>query len=321
MMKYRAPRSMTLLECLRFLYPDSSNTTIKQLLPAKRVWVNGKLARIPGLIVAPGTEVEVRKERYSTGELPNVRILHEDEHFLVTDKKEQFLSVATDTEKTKTAFHQVLQYLQQKDSKARIYVVHRLDFGTSGLLLFAKSNLAQDKLKELFAGHTIERRYVAVVQGHLKPEQGRLESRLAESQTLRVYVTKNPKHGKHAVTHYTTRTKGKTCSLLDIRLETGRRGQIRVQLSDIGHPIVGDHEYGSGANPLGRLCLHATKLEFKHPMTGKPVVFESRMPASFLRVLDTPLNVGKGEKERWLPREMDRDDAPRRPLKKRKFGR
>ncbi len=281
---------MTVLECLQELYPDSPKKRLKQMVIEKRVWVNNRLAKIPNSVVMIGQEVEVRKERYASRYLPNVRIVYEDEHLLVVDKKARFLSVATDQERVKTAFHQILQYLLEKDSKARLYTVHRLDYGTSGLLLFAKDNETQGKLKFLFLERTIGRYYRALVEGCPKPESGSLETHLAESQTLRVYVTKNPKKGKHAVTHYQVAKKGTDCSLLDVRLETGRRGQIRVQLAHVGHPIVGDHEYGSSWNPIGRLCLHAYKMEFVHPVTGKSMVLESKMPAEFMRVLGMERN-------------------------------
>ncbi len=291
-MKYQPKTDMPLLDCLAILYPDSPRKRLKQLVAEKRVWVYGELAKIPGMIVKCGTPVEIRRERFVSRNLPNVGIIYEDEHLLVADKKEQFLSVATDREKEKTAFHQILHYLGQKDTNARLFVVHRLDFGTSGLMLFAKSEEIREKLKDLFAHHTIQRHYRALVEGHMHPEEGSLQNRLAESQTLRVYVSKNPKIGKHAITHYKVWKKGKTRSLLDVRLETGRRGQIRVQLANAGHPVVGDREHGAGEDAgsclVGRLCLHAHRLEFKHPVTGKLMMMESKMPASFLSFLNHP---------------------------------
>ncbi len=295
-MKFIPDQSMTLLECLHRLYPDCSNKTLKNFLKEGRVWVSGKLAKIPAMIIQTGKAVEVRRERFVSQNLSHARVLFEDEHLLVSDKTERFLSVGTDKERTKTAFHEILHYLTQKNADARLYVVHRLDFGTSGLLMFAKTETARDGLKDLFASRHIERHYRAVVEGYPVPEQGTLENHLSESQTLRVYVTHHKTLGKHAITHYKVMQKGKVCSLLDLKLETGRRGQIRVQLANKGYPIVGDHQYGSPWDPLGRFCLHACKLAFQHPITDKNMSFESAMPASFARLLSMDSKVATSRK-------------------------
>ncbi len=285
-MKYRPSERMVLLDCLRTLYPDSPKVRLKKMLDRGRVWVDGKQVKIPNRMVEGGSLLEIREQQFAVERLRDLRIVHEDAHLIVTEKKPQFLSVGTDKEKHKTAYHQLLQHLRQRDAAAELYIVHRLDYGTSGLLMFAKSREAQELLKEMFATRRIERHYRAVIQGHMRPEEGTLEDHLAESQTLRVYVTRDKKKGKHAVTHYKTLQKGKTCSLLDIRLGTGRRGQIRVQLAHRGHPIAGDHEHGSELKPLDRLCLHACKLEFEHPISRKSVVVESKMPDAFYGILD-----------------------------------
>jgi 23S rRNA pseudouridine1911/1915/1917 synthase len=276
---------MLLLDCLRSLHPHSSNTTLKRMLSEGRVWIGDRIAKIPKMLVSRGMVVEIRQERFVSGQLAHGTVLFEDEHLIIVDKRESFLSVQTDKEKRKTAFVEVLSYLQKRDRRARLYVVHRLDYGTSGLLLFAKSSRVQKGLKDLFASRIIKRHYRAVVHGHPKETEGKIVQTLSESSSLRVYVSRDPKEGKQAITHYKVLKSGKRHCLLDVKLHTGRRGQIRVGLAHKGHPIVGDTQYGQGGEQE-RLCLHANLLEFRHPVTQRRVLVESPMPSSFLRIVD-----------------------------------
>jgi 23S rRNA pseudouridine1911/1915/1917 synthase len=164
----------------------------------------------------------------------------------------------------------------------RLFVVHRLDRETSGLLVFAKSVAVKRALQAQFEARTAERVYVARVEHVVRRPEGTLVSRLAEDRALRVRPTRDPRRGKEAITRYRVLERYRGATLLELTLVTGRRGQLRAQLAEIGHPIVGDRAYGSRHDPLRRVCLHATRLGFVHP-DGRPVVFESSAPPAFRR--------------------------------------
>jgi 23S rRNA pseudouridine1911/1915/1917 synthase len=189
--------------------------------------------------------------------------------------------MATETERSKTAYAEVRSYANQKRPPEKIFIVHRLDREASGLLVFAKTVEAKNLLQDQFKDHSAGRTYIAVVEGIVHPETFSIRSNLAENAAYRVYSTKKPGAGKLAVTHvHVLKRKSKT-TMIQVRLETGRKHQIRVHLAERGHPIVGDMVYGSTRNPLKRLALHGALLEFKHPETGKLVKLESTCPKAF----------------------------------------
>jgi 23S rRNA pseudouridine1911/1915/1917 synthase len=204
-----------------------------------------------------------------------LRLIHEDADLLVIDKPPGLLTVATDRERERTAYRFVWDYLASRRPPGRPFIVHRLDRDTSGLIAFAKSPAAKRQLQAQFEARTAEREYVAVVEGRVPAEAGTLESRLAEDRTLRVRAAPS---GKPAITHYQVLERRRDTTALALTLGTGRRHQIRVQLADLGHPIVGDREHGSRHNPFGRLALHACRLGLVHPATGRRVSFESAPP-------------------------------------------
>ena len=164
----------------------------------------------------------------------------------------------------------------------RIFVVHRLDRETSGLLVFAKSPEAKEALQKQFQFRTPERIYQARVEGLVREDEGTLTSRLAEDRSLRIRPTRDTERGREAITRYRVLERYEDTTLVELKLVTGRRGQIRAQLADFGHPILGDRAYGSRRNPFKRVCLHATRLGFMHP-DGHRVTYESRAPAAFRR--------------------------------------
>jgi len=176
----------------------------------------------------------------------------------------------------------LLRDWEQARSGGRVFVVHRLDRETSGLLVFARAGGVKDTLQEQFKARTPERVYVARVEGVVRPDAGTLQSRLVEDRSLRVRPTRDRRRGKAAISRYRVLERYRDATLVEIQLQTGRRGQIRAQLAALGHPIVGDREYGSRHDPLRRVCLHATRLGFYHP-DGRHVVFDSPPPASFRR--------------------------------------
>ena len=192
--------------------------------------------------------------------------------------------MATETERSRTLYAVLRSYVNEKRPPEKLFIVHRLDREASGLLVFAKTVEAKERLQDQFKDHSAGRTYIAVVEGSVVPDKFTIRSYLAENRAMNVYSTKNTRMGKLAVTHVRVLKRRPKSSLLEVRLETGRKHQIRVHLAERGHPIVGDRNYGSRGNPLKRLALHGAKLEFKHPRTGQLVKFDSPCPGGFDRL-------------------------------------
>jgi 23S rRNA pseudouridine1911/1915/1917 synthase len=211
-----------------------------------------------------------------------LRLVHEDSAIFVVDKPVGLLTIATESERERTAYRALRDWEQARGGR-RVFVVHRLDRETSGLLVFARSVAVKHVLQEQFKARTPERVYVARVEGVVRSDTGTLHSRLVADQSLRVRPTRDRRRGKAAISHYRVLERYRDATLLEIQLSTGRRGQIRAQLAALGHPIVGDREYGSRHDPLRRVCLHATRLGFDHP-DGRRMVFDSPAPSSFGRL-------------------------------------
>jgi 23S rRNA pseudouridine1911/1915/1917 synthase len=205
----------------------------------------------------------------------------EDPALIVVEKPAGLLTMATDTERSNTVYAALRAYTNAKKPREKLFIVHRLDREASGLLVFAKTIEAKENLQDQFKDHSAGRRYVAVVEGQLRYDEFTIRSSLAENKAYRVYSTSNRKTGKPAVTHVRVMKRNAKTSVVEVRLETGRKHQIRVHLSERGHPIVGDKNYGSRSDPLRRLALHAAVLEFKHPESGKSMRFESVYPKVF----------------------------------------
>ncbi|MBI3637834.1 MAG: RluA family pseudouridine synthase, partial [Candidatus Rokubacteria bacterium] len=271
---------LPLRDRLRTLYPASSGRTLKGWLLAGRVRVNGTVVRRGDAAVRPDDHVELGD--VPPPEFPTaLRRIHEDDDVIVIDKPPGLLTIATEHERERTAYRLLMDYLAAVGG--RIFVVHRLDRETSGLLVFARSPWAKQKLQEQFAERAVERVYVAVVEGRVSADAGTLSGHLVQDRHLRVRPTRDRRAGKEAITHYRVLRRGPRTTALELTLGTGRRGQIRAQLAGMGHPIVGDAAYGSRTNPLRRLCLHAARLGFTHPR-GRRVVYESPAPAAFERL-------------------------------------
>lgn len=215
-----------------------------------------------------------------------LRLIHEDEDLVVIDKPPGLLTIGTEHERERTAYRLLAEWLTGQPVRGpyrpRLFIVHRLDRETSGLLVFAKHATAKGTLQDQFRVRGVERVYVAVVEGSVRESEGTLRGRLREDASLRVRPSRDAR-GKEAITRYRVLERRGDSTLLELSLETGRRGQIRAQLAASGHPILGDVEYGSRRNPLRRVCLHATRLAFVHPRGGR-VSFESAPPPSFRRV-------------------------------------
>jgi tRNA pseudouridine32 synthase/23S rRNA pseudouridine746 synthase/23S rRNA pseudouridine1911/1915/1917 synthase len=278
-MKHILSKSMTLLEVLAILAPDSSNSTLRSWLKVGRVQVDGHVEKVANRALEPGQTVTVGEQPKFVDD--EIRIIYEDKHIIAIDKPRGLLSVATDFDTSKN-LHSLLK---AKFKPRRVYPVHRLDQDTSGVIIFALSEAARDELKSTFEKHAIERRYKAIVEGHLKEKSGVWSSYQYEDKGYYVRTTQIPEKGKLAVTHYAVIKESQNYTLLDLALETGRKNQIRVHCKEAGHPVAGDKKYGAVTDPIKRLCLHAYLLVMDHPITKKKMRFESDVPKIFKQVV------------------------------------
>jgi 23S rRNA pseudouridine1911/1915/1917 synthase len=262
---------------------SKSRNTIKNMLREKQVVVDGLAISQYNFALKPGNKVVIELDKPPEKiSMHGLKIIFEDEHLIVIDKKEGMLSIATDKVRDNTAYSILSDHVKRYDPRNKVFVIHRLDRETSGIMMFAKSQEVQKLVQETWGPTTKERTYVAVVQGTIESPSGTFTSYLIESKALIVYSTNNQQAGQYAETHYETLKQNNYFSLLKLNLETGRKNQIRVHMQDMGHPIIGDEKYGATKNPIGRLGLHALSLAFSHPITKQLHKFESPIPSNFL---------------------------------------
>lgn len=272
-MKYTVTASLSVLDALTKVAPDSSKTSLRSWIREGRVAVDGEVAVDGSAQVNPSQTVVIGpKARVIEC---HIRILYEDAHIVVVDKPPKLLSVATKTETARTVHNFLKKHFPE------LYVVHRLDKDTSGLMLFALSAQAREALDALFEKHAIKRCYTGVVEGQLEESTGTWESYLYEDDQYRVHSSPLPGRGVLATTHYDLVTGTKKFSLVTFTLETGKKNQIRVHCQEASHPIVGDKKYGAVTDPIKRVCLHAHALTLLHPVTQKPLHFTSPVPKEF----------------------------------------
>ncbi|MFT5698474.1 MAG: 23S rRNA pseudouridine1911/1915/1917 synthase [Desulforhopalus sp.] len=287
---YKVVEKETLLVSLIANFPKKTRKLLKAVLKDKQVSVEGKNVTQFDYIVIPGQNVEVSWEKSKNVSHPReLNILHIDEDIIVINKPAGLLTIATDKEKRRTAYSMLSAYVKTQGAENKIYIVHRLDRETSGLLMFARSEEVKLQIQETWNTTISERTYVGVVEGDVDPPEGTVTSWLTESSAFTVYSSKNDMTGKKAITHYKKIDGTKDLSLLQINLETGRKHQIRVHMQDIGHPIVGDKKYGAGANFMGRMALHAMVLSFTHPKTGEKCHFDTGIPTKFRQLFQLPV--------------------------------
>jgi 23S rRNA pseudouridine1911/1915/1917 synthase len=273
-------------ELLAFLLVALSNqgrNSVKAMLARGQVSVGEKVVTAYNFPLKPGQTVTIGGGKADELPMIGLAIMHEDNDIIIVRKEAGLLSIATDEETELTAYRQLNEHVRRADAKNRIFVVHRLDRDTSGVMMFAKSKEIQQLLQNSWQESVKERTYVALVEGVVRKTEGTISSWLKESKTLKVYSSPYPNDGQHAVTHYKVIKTGPKYTLLEINLETGRKNQIRVHMQDIGHPVVGDKKYGSKSSVLSRLGLHARVLAFTHPRTGEPMRFETDIPGAFLQ--------------------------------------
>ncbi|MCW0481497.1 RluA family pseudouridine synthase [Gaoshiqia sediminis] len=275
-------------ELMKFLIaqlPHKNRNNIKTMLKKRQVLVNGTAITQFNHLLKPGQTVELsRKPGKAAVHLRGINIVYEDKDLIVVNKNAGLLTIATDKEKRETVYSMLSTYVKDENKNNKIYIVHRIDRETSGLMMFAKNKEMQELLQESWKQTIAERSYLAVIEGKLDPPEGTHISYLFESKVFIVHSSQDPEKGQKAITHYSTLKSNDLYSLLKVNLETGRKNQIRVHLKDLEHPIIGDKKYGSKSNPIGRLGLHAWVLAFTHPITGKKVRFETSIPSSFLKL-------------------------------------
>lgn len=271
-----------LLEFLLANLKGISHSKIKATLKGKGVKVNGKVSTQFDLPLKLGYKVSVSKRKRTSDLLISryVKIVYEDQYLVVIEKNVGILSMA--------AGHRSLNvksvlddYFHKSKQKCRAHVVHRLDRDTSGLMVYAKDMETEQILEHNWHDIVYDRRYVAVVSGEMEDDEGTIANWLKDNKAYVTYSSPVDNGGKYAITHFHTLDRTTEHSLVEYRLETGRKNQIRVHSADMGHPVCGDPKYGNGDDPIHRLCLHAFLLCFYHPVTGERMEFETMIPASF----------------------------------------
>lgn len=282
--QYVVKENSSLLDYL-INYLGFSRNNAKNLLSHRLISIDGAPITQFDFALSKGDTLIISKKPIKKKERSNLPIIYEDDEIIVIDKPYGLLSIASDKEKSSTAYRMVMDYVQQKDKHNRIFVVHRLDKETSGILMFAKN----EKIKELLQNNWNEivkkRGYYAIVDGILEKKEGHIENYLRENKLNLMYVTKEKKNSYKCITDYKVVKEGNNYSLLDVHIFTGRKNQIRVTLGSLGHYVLGDDKYGEPPNPLKRLCLDAYELEFIHPISKKIMRFCKVLPKEFKKLI------------------------------------
>ena len=287
-MKKSITEPIILLEFLKLQFPQTTNNKLRKMLSEGRVKINDsvvfkakqtlelndKFELLDRSNKIPQTDKPLKELKKSA-----IEIIYEDDDLLVVEKPAKLLSVATDKLEQNTLHGKCVDYLKQQDNKSWCYIVHRLDKETSGIMLLSKNKQSKDYLQEQFSQRQVYRIYHAMVEGQPLEQSGTVEQYLMEDKHLNIRTVK-PKHkdGKLAITHWEVIQQTEEASLIRVMIETGRRHQIRMAMKELGCPIIGDRLHEAESNPFGRICLHATSLEFLHPATDEPVRFESQPP-------------------------------------------
>lgn len=263
---------------------NESRTKIKATLKGRGIKVNGKQITRHDFPLVPGVKISVSKtKRNNTLRSRYVKIVYEDAYIIVVEKNVGILSMP--------AGHHSLnvkavldEYFHKTKQPCQAHVVHRLDRDTSGLMIYAKDKKTEFSLQADWKGTVYDRRYVAVVSGVMEQDEGTIDSWLKDNKSYFSYSSSTDNGGKYAVTHFYTLDRSPQHSLVEFKLDTGRKNQIRVHAADMGHPVCGDPKYGNGDDPIGRLCLHAYVLCFYHPVTHEPMEFQARIPQNFIQL-------------------------------------
>jgi 23S rRNA pseudouridine1911/1915/1917 synthase len=262
--------------------PQRKRTSIKELLKHNQVAINNIPTTQFDTEIHHGDTIKVNLTReFRLFYHRRIKLVYEDDDIIVVNKGYGLLSMGTDRVKDGTAYSIVRDYIKWQDPRNKLFIVHRLDRDTSGLMMFAKNEQAKETMQHNWNNMVLNRKYLAVVEGKVEQESGSVRSYLAETSQYEVYSTQNPDEGQLAVTRYRTLKCKNGYTLLEVELDTGRKNQIRVHMKDLGHPIAGDRKYGAKSSPIHRLALHAQTLRFVHPVTRREMNFETPIPTSF----------------------------------------
>ena len=272
----------TILEVAASFLKDHTPTKLKSMLKHNQFAVNSMPMSQYDFEVHEGDTFSVNFDQsFQVFSNPRVKLVYEDEHILVINKGYGVLSMGTDTKKDGTAYSIMREYVKYHDPRAKVFIVHRLDRDTSGLMMLAKTIEAKEAMQHNWYNMVLNRKYIAVVEGEVKQQEGVVKSYLAENSQYEVYSTDDPSKGQFAVTRYKCLKATKSYSMMEVELDTGRKNQIRVHMKDLGHPIAGDRKYGAAHSPINRLALHAQTLRFVHPITRREMNFSAPIPSGF----------------------------------------
>lgn len=281
---YNVDKEMPLLEYLLATLPGSKNK-IKDILRGRGIKVNGKIVTQYDYPLTPGMKVSVsNSKKNDTFKSRYVNLVYEDQYLVVIEKKPGILSMAAGHSSLNVK--KVLDdYFVKTRQGCRAHVVHRLDRDTSGLMVYAKDMETEQILEHEWHDIVFDRRYVALCSGEFENSEGTIANWLKDNKAYITYSSPVDNGGKYAVTHFHVLDRSTDYSLVEFKLETGRKNQIRVHAADMGHPVCGDSKYGNGDNPIHRLCLHAYMLCFYHPVTHRPMEFSTPIPSQFVGVV------------------------------------
>lgn len=277
----------TLLAAAATLLPDHKPAKLKSMLRHNQMAINGVPSTQFDHPVTAGDVLWVNFDRsFQVFSHPRVKLVYEDNDIIVVDKGYGVLSTAAGKPSDDTVYNIVKKYARGFSDKASVYVVHRLDRDTSGLMILTRTKQARDKLINNWNNMVIERKYIAVVEGKVEQKEGIVKSFLAENpDTYEMFSTDDKKLGRLAVTRYRVVKQGNRFAMVELEIKTGRKNQIRVHMHDLGNPVSGDRKYGGHPSPINRIALHATTLTIVHPVTGKAVTFTSPIPDCFNKML------------------------------------
>lgn len=279
--KFTAENESALLDFLATHYPQSSKTSLKKMITHGSIGVNGKTVKNPAVVLRQGDEVSYKRHTVVVRAYAPFRIVFEDDHMIVIDKPAGMLTYGEKGSSGSSAYKELKEYLSAASkSRSELFVVHRLDREVSGLLLFAKTEEVQEKLKENW--HDFTKKYRAMVEGILNTKSGVARSWLSDGPEFKVHSGREREGAKFAETSWQVLKILEKHTLIELQLVTGRKNQIRVQLSDMGHPVVGDRKYGADAKWERRIRLHGCYLRIRHPKTDEWLEFHSELPRGFL---------------------------------------
>lgn len=284
---YTVEEDTELLPFLLETITGRSRNSVKSILTRGQVKINGQIITQHNHPLEAGQEIDILSNLANKKKsiLMDVKVLHEDENIIVINKAEGVLSTDSEKPNEATAFEQLTVMTKQENPNNKIYIVHRLDRDTSGVMLYAKNEETRDKMQNNWNDIVKERKYNALVEGTLDKKEGQITSWMKKGKDTRMISNQYDNGGKRAITNYRVVREDKNYSLLELELETGRTNQIRVHMQDIGHSVIGDRKYGSKVNPIKRMGLHATTLSFIHPTTDQLVTYTVKPPKSFTQIL------------------------------------